>query len=61
MINDKDFWFEFEMDKNLKYIVTFKNNNYEYTEKEFKIIQPKLKNKLKVETWIKPKNNNSLF
>ena len=56
-----DFLSDFENEKNLKYFINFKNIKLEYTEKEFKITKPKPKKKLNVNTWVKPKNNNSLF
>ena len=47
--------------QNLKAFVSFDLSNFEYQEKDFKVIQPKFKKKLSSSTYIKNNNKNQLF
>jgi hypothetical protein len=63
MIDDSFDEFEMESKKprNLKEFVNFNLSNYEYEEKDFKIIQPKFKKKFNTSVYTKTNNKNQLF
>lgn len=57
----EDFENDKRNEKNLRMLLNFKSSSIEYSEKNFKIVQPKFKKKLNTSVYIKNKNNNQLF
>jgi hypothetical protein len=57
----EDFENDKRNEKNLRMLLNFKSSSIEYSEKNFKIEQPKFKKKLNTSVYIKNKNNNQLF